>query len=116
MKHGSFNYVRTYRQRHGLSSDELAALIDQRGRAAIPQFEAGDRIPTLIAALALQVVFGLAPREMFPDLYARIEDAVMRRAAELYESLGALTDRYTEAKRDLLNEMPRRALANGDPA
>jgi len=112
MKHGSFNYVRTSRQRHALTTDEVALLIGQKGKAAVPQFEAGSRVPTLEVALALQVVFGLPPREMFPELFERIEDAVMRRASELHARLDGLTDRFSEAKRSLLEEMPGRSVPN----
>jgi len=113
MKHCSFNYVRTCRQRHALSAEELASLINQRSAAAVSQFESGDRVPTLEGALALQVVFGLAPRELFPDFFASIEDAVMRRAANLYEQLEGLTDRSSQAKRTLVEEMPSRSTSNG---
>lgn len=109
MKHCAFNYVRTHRQRHALSPGDLALLINQENATAISHYESGRRVPTLEGALALQVVFGLAPREMFPDFYEYVQDAVMRRAAELYGKLEGLTDRRSVARRGLIEEMPRRA-------
>jgi hypothetical protein len=66
-------------------------------------------VPTLEGALALQVIFGMAPREMFPDFFAWVEDAVMRRGAELYEKVEGKTDRRAVAHRELLDAMADRA-------
>ena len=108
MTHRSFNYVRTYRQRHALSEEELALLINQRSGSALSHFELGDRVPNLEGALALQIVFGLAPREMFPGFFEAVEEGVMLRAKRLYESLEGKTDARSAAKRDLIEEMPGR--------
>lgn len=112
MKHSRFNYVRTSRLRHGLSVQDLAHLINQRSPTVISQYEHGDRVPTLEGALALEAVFGLAPREMFPDLFEHVEEVVMRQGRALYDRLEGLTDRGSEAKRELLDAMARRAKGN----
>lgn len=109
MKHSAFNYVRTHRQRHGLSHEDLAGLIRQESATAISQYERGRRVPTLEGALALQVIFGMAPKEMFPDFFAWVEDGVMRRGADLYSKLDGLSDRWSEARRELLDAMASRA-------
>jgi DNA-binding XRE family transcriptional regulator len=101
----AFNYVRTFRKRHGLFSEELAHLINQRAHASITFFESGDRVPNLEGALALQVVFGFAPREMFPGYFELVEDRVMRRAARLHAKLDGKTDRRSLARLGLLEEM-----------
>ena len=116
MKHRSFNYVRTFRQRHALSEEELATLINQRSASAVSHFELGDRVPNLEGALALQIVFGLAPREMFPGFFEVVEEGVMRRAKRLYERLEGRTDARSQAKRDLLDEMPGRWREGNDEA
>jgi transcriptional regulator with XRE-family HTH domain len=112
MKHCAFNYVRTHRQRHALSTDDLAQLIGQASPTIISRYECGSRQPTLEIALALQVIFGLAPREMFPDLFAQVEAAVMERAAGLYSKLDDLTDRRSIARRELLDDMAQRAIGS----
>jgi hypothetical protein len=56
-------------------------------------------------ALALQVIFGAAPRELFPDLYEQVEDGVMQRARDLYERLEGKTGGRSRAKLDLLEDM-----------
>ena len=108
MKHSRFNLVRTLRLRSAMTTDELARLLGQRSGTAISQFEAGDRVPTLRGALALQVVFGLNPHEMFPALFSEVEEAAMRRAHEQYEALDGKPGRRAETKRALFEEMARR--------
>lgn len=116
MKHRSFNYVRTFRQRHALSEEELALLVNQRSASAVSYFELGDRVPNLEGALALQIVFGLAPREMFPGFFETVEEGVMGRAKQFHESLDGKTDKRSQAKRDLLEEMPGRWREDNDEA
>lgn len=108
MKYSTFNYVRTFRQRHALSEEELALLINQRSPSAVSHFESGDRVPNLEGALALQVIFGLAPRDMFPGFFERIEEDVMRRGQQLNQRLEGKTDRRSLAKRELIEAMPGR--------
>jgi len=108
----SFNYVRTYRKRNALSTRELAALLGLRSGASVAKFERGERAASLWTAFALQVVFGVAPRELFPGLYETVEDAVMRRARSLHNTLEGRTDAASGVKRELLDDMPRRSLAN----
>jgi transcriptional regulator with XRE-family HTH domain len=98
--------------RHGLSPEELAYLVNQRSPSAIAQYESGARVPTLESALALQVVFGVKPNDLFPALFDCIESDVMARAKELLEKLNGLTDRLSVAKRGLLEEMPGRQHSN----
>lgn len=107
--HSTFNYVRTCRLKGGLSVQELAALIGQQSSTAISQFEHGDRLPTFKDVLALQIVFGLQPREMFPELFEYVADAVMRHAAALDQQVGDGDGRFADAKRALLESLPGRA-------
>lgn len=108
MKHSTFNYVRTQRQRHALSEEELALLINQRAKSSIALIESGDRLPTLESAFALQVVFGIELRQLFPDYYDLVEDGVMRRANLLHESLEMKDDARSLTKRQLLEAMASR--------
>jgi hypothetical protein len=65
------------------------------------------------AAFACEVVFGVPPRAMFPGLYEQVEEAVMTRAARLYEALENRTDKASVRKRELLGDMMRRATEGG---
>lgn len=106
--HSTFNYVRTCRQRHALTAQELSKLVGQSSETAISKIENGDRVPTLEVALALQVVFGLPPKALFPEFYEYVEDRVMRRARDLYEAIEGATDNRSAAKRELLEAMAGR--------
>lgn len=107
MTHSSFNYVRTFRKRHALTELDLAFLIGQSSDRAICAYERGDRNPTLEAALALQFLFSQVPHQIFPGLYEAVEEKVMQRAAHLLRRLEGRRDRRSEAKRELLEALPR---------
>jgi DNA-binding XRE family transcriptional regulator len=102
MNHAAFNYVRTFRQRHGLSECELAFLINHRSHTAISLMEVGRRAPSLSAALALEILFRQSPRQMFPGLYEAVEDGLMRRAHALLKELEDKDDPRSDGKRDFL--------------
>ena len=107
MNNASFNYVRTFRQRHALTEDELAFLISQRSHTAVSRIEVGRRVPNLEGALALQVLFRQQPRQMFPGLYEAVEDGVMRRGKALIDDLAGKSDPRSVAKREFLEGLAR---------
>lgn len=78
-------YVRPLRRRWALTQDELAVLLGLESRSNISRIEQGERLPSLEAALALEVLFGVAPKAMFPHVYAETEEAVMGVAARVHE-------------------------------
>lgn len=105
MKHGSFNYVRTHRQHHCLTEDELAFLICHRSHTKISRIELGCAVPSLAVGLALERLFGQRPKELFPDLYEGVEDELMRRAKSFLDDLEGRNDRRSQAKRALLESL-----------
>jgi DNA-binding XRE family transcriptional regulator len=105
MNHSSFNYVRTFRQRHALSEDELAFLINQRSHTFVSRIEVGRRAANLAGALALQVLFRQPPHQMFPGLYEAVEELVMQRAKEILDRLESKTDPRSNAKRKFLERL-----------
>jgi DNA-binding XRE family transcriptional regulator len=107
MNHASFNYVRTFRQRHCLTEDELAYLVSHRSHTRISRIEIGRAVPNLAVGLALHVLFRQNPKEMFPGLYESVEDEVMRRAKSFLDDLEGRNDRRSHAKRDLLEGLAR---------
>src|SRR5579864_8394666 len=107
MNHAAFNYVRTFRQRHALTEDELAFLVSHHSHTPISRIETGRPVPTLGVGLALEVLFKQSPRHMFPGLYETVEDEVMRRAKSFLDDLEDHTDAKSRAKRDLLEGLAR---------
>ena len=100
------------RKKHALTQTELAALIGV-SQTSVGRIEAADEKTMsalrLKTALALHVVFGRTPAQIFHDLFASVEDAVMRQAAALDRALDGLPDRASGHKRALLSDMARRA-------
>ena len=115
MKRAAFNYVRAFRQRHGLTARDLSFLINQRSHTFVSLIEGGWGAPPLAGALALQVLFGQQPRQLFPGLYESIEDSVMRRASVLLRRLEGRQDRRSVAKREFLESLASREASEEEP-
>lgn len=101
-------FVRAQRKRWALSQNELARLLN-RSPARLSRYESGEDPPDLETVLGLQVVFGTAPRRLFPSLYSSAEEAVMRRAAEFDQRLAGKIGYTADRQRRLLQAMAFRA-------
>jgi hypothetical protein len=115
MKKRTFSYVRAHRTHWSLSAEELARLLG-RDASMVCRLEKCGQIPGGKAALGCEVIFGTAPREVFPGLYAQVEDAIMARAARMDADLVDKTDRRSLRKRELFSDMLKRATANSTRA
>jgi hypothetical protein len=69
------------------------------------------RQPSLTVAFACQIIFGTPPTELFPGLFAEIEEDVMARAYDLYERLQGHPSKAARIKLDFLEEMFARVKA-----
>ena len=78
-------------------------------RTAITRLENESESTRLVTAFGLMVVFGIKTEVMQKSLYTQVEDAVMRKAAELDEKLRGKTDAKSLRKIELLSDMIRRA-------
>jgi len=116
MQHSSFNYLRAHRKRAALSEEELARLLGGVTASLVCRLEGGTREPTGKFMLGCEVVFGVAPRDMFPGRYGGVEESVMRRAARLSAALEGKVDAVSASKRRLLEDMIKRARDNHDGA
>ena len=106
MKH--IQMVRLNRKRFALSQGELATLLALT-QGEISKLEEDRRSTKLETAFALQVVFDVQPRDMFVRRYAKVEEAVMRRASRLDRMLQGKTDAASVKKQRLLTAMVGRA-------
>lgn len=98
-------YLKSLRRRHGLTQKELAYLCGMDGGTQISRYEHGVRDPSLGALIALLIVFGTKPAELFPGLYAEIYRMVIERAEELYAQLQGDPRVVTSVKLDLLEQI-----------
>jgi len=102
-------YLRMHRRRWGLSTKQLAPLLGLRSAPHLSRIENGQRPPTVRLALACQVVFGVAPAEMFPNVFVPVEDRTMRNIAHLHLALEHSTSLAGIRKRELCEEAVKRA-------
>ncbi len=103
------NYVRTHRRRWALTQKEVAALLGFESRTTVSRIEQGKHVPNLETALALEVLFGVAPREMFSQIFDEIEEQVMRQSLVLYEATLQSSKPRERRKRELLEIALKRA-------
>lgn len=108
-KKAPLNCVRAHRRRWALTQDELAALLGIESRTGVSRIEQGERLPSLECAFALEVLFGVAPRTMFPQFYLEVEERVMRRALTVHEGLTQRTSPCQKRKSELLETALARA-------
>jgi transcriptional regulator with XRE-family HTH domain len=102
------SHLRALRDKAALTQPELAKLLGKKKAQTVSRYELQNRPPPIHIALALQVVFGRSPAEIFAGAYEQIEDATMRRAAKLLGEIDGEDD-VSRRKRKLLSEMPKRA-------
>jgi transcriptional regulator with XRE-family HTH domain len=105
----SHNYVRTFRKQWALSEIELGHLLGGLTRQGVSAYECGTALPSLQVALALEVVFGAPPRDLFPHLYEKIENEVLGQARSLSEAVEDHDDEASARKRLLLKEIVDRS-------
>lgn len=86
------SYLRTYRKRSGLTQDEVAFLLGCQSGAKVSRFERQAREPNLRTALACQIIFGIPAEDLYPGVYAEVEEAVTERARALAERFRGKTN------------------------
>ena len=109
--------LRVHRRTHRLNQDELAHLIGV-SPSMILRMEQGARaqLADVEAMLGLEIVFGKPPSEIFSALHVNVEEAVMRRAAELEATWRVLDDPKSKANMAFLAAMVGRVKVVADPA
>jgi hypothetical protein len=80
-------YLRTLRRRWGLTQEEVASLLPEGDRNRVSSVEWGEAPPNAAEIVAYGLIFDSSCRTLFPGFHEEIEDAVMRRAYQLYKGL-----------------------------
>lgn len=75
----------------------------------ISRLEKGERRPSLKIALACYVIFDTPPHELFPGVFSRIENCILKRAWDLYDGIQGDPSAKTRLKLDVLQEAIERA-------
>lgn len=103
-------YLRTHRRVWGLTVKELASLIGFRSASHMSRIEHGKRTPKIEVAFACQVIFGIPPSQMFPQVYTLVEDRIMWNIYELHSALEKTTSLSGLRKRELCELALKRAV------
>lgn len=83
------NHLRRCRRQSGLTQDEVAYLLCGRTGGSVSRYERSARRPNLEAAFGHQAIFGAAAHELFADVFAEVELAIIQRAILLSQRLSA---------------------------
>jgi transcriptional regulator with XRE-family HTH domain len=70
------NQLWRYRRRSGLSQQAVAALAGYLGPSDISRFERGERLPSLVMALKLEIIYQAPVAFLYQDLYLRLRAGV----------------------------------------
>jgi DNA-binding XRE family transcriptional regulator len=103
------NYLRSFRLRWGLSQGELSNLLGWDRPDVISRIEKKQRLPSLKLVIACFILFGTSAAELFPDISSGVEDMVMARVWDMYESIQGTPSRKTKMKIALLENAIERA-------
>jgi transcriptional regulator with XRE-family HTH domain len=86
------NYLRAKRKAAGLSQRAVAALLGFESEAQVSRYERNKTVPSLVTALAYEVLFRTPVSELFPGveetIHADIESKLHRLEAALEEANG----------------------------
>lgn len=83
------NYLRSFRQKSGLSQEEISFLIGAKCGTGISRYERGRREPSFEALLAFEAIFGESARELFAGRWLKVESAVRERAEKLLREIAS---------------------------
>lgn len=89
--------VRALRRTHGLTQDDLAALLGSNSRSYISMLESGDRVPHIRDAVLLAWLFNTEPADLFSGLYLSIRQQFRQNMRQLIDD--ALRDGAGESGR-----------------
>jgi DNA-binding XRE family transcriptional regulator len=99
------SYVRPFRHRWALSQKELGFLIGGKSGTLVSRIEVATRIPSFAVALAFAAIFDTPIVDLFPVLHAEMQEALLRRATELYEELQGHPSKANRTKLDFLEAL-----------
>jgi len=97
-----------------LTQPELASLIGLRSASHISRIERGKYVPKVELALAFQVIFGIPPSTMFPNIYTLVEEEVIRNIYKYHLALGKTNTLSGLRKRQMCELVLKRAVTTSN--
>jgi transcriptional regulator with XRE-family HTH domain len=102
-------YLRTHRRLWGLSQRELAFLLGFESGSQVSKLEKSKRTPKVRVAIACQVIFGIPPATLFPNLYDKVEKDTMTRVYQFYQGIEQGSTSSDLRKKELCERALKRA-------
>jgi transcriptional regulator with XRE-family HTH domain len=81
------SYLRSLRLQSGLSQRELADLVGVVSHQQVSQHERSTVVPSLVAAFAYQIVFGVPITQVFPGIAETVSQNVEERMRKMKDRL-----------------------------
>jgi transcriptional regulator with XRE-family HTH domain len=75
--------LRQARSRCGLEQKQVAYLLEKNGPSQISRYESGERLPSLITALKLGIIYHTPVRILFQALYEQFQSEINERRKKL---------------------------------
>jgi len=97
--------LRGQRRSWGFSQREMAELLGFASRGQVSRIERGKRTPSIETALACTALFGVSPQELFPQLFAQIEERFHERVIRFGRGLLHSSTLVAVRKRELLERV-----------
>ena len=82
------NDLWTYRKKMGLSQKRVTYFMGLKGTNTLSRYEHGRKLPGLINALKLEIVYRTPVAFLFRDLYERLRKKIRKRKEKLERDLG----------------------------
>lgn len=102
------NLLRATRRRLALFQDDVAFLLGKRDGRKVSEYELLAHLPNLETALAYEAIFKVPVSELFPGLYAEVENKILDRAASLLTQIEEDTGAKSVVRRKALENIARR--------
>jgi transcriptional regulator with XRE-family HTH domain len=77
------NYLWTYRKKMGFSQKRAAYFIGLKGTNALSRYEHGSKLPGLINALKLEIVYRTPVAFLFASLYEKLKKEIRSKEEKL---------------------------------
>lgn len=87
VKHIRRNHLYRLRRIRGLGQKQLALLLGYQSPSMVSRFESGATLPSLEAALLLEMALGTRLAEIYVGLFQTLQAQIIKRAARLPPSL-----------------------------
>lgn len=77
------NQLVLYRRRMGFSQKHVAQLLGHKDASLLSHYERGRRLPTLLTALRLEIVYRVPVAFLYRDLYEELREEIRAQEEEM---------------------------------